>query len=183
MIKDMKASVLKRRTRVILKSGKELYTPVKREEVMAVIAANGSLQTCDFEDVGIWEHTKLRATQVKKLVSLDEKEVHKKEFLSKERKKKRIAALRKHEERMLANPHIHKLAMYLRKQRCDRGWNYQDIADRLGISKTSVYAYEAGKRKIPRDKLKLYAKMFDTTFENLLAIEGVKTTKKSKAAA
>lgn len=179
----MKASVLKRRTRVILKSGKELYTPVKREEVMAVIAANGSLQTCDFEDVGIWEHTRLRATQVKKLVPLDEKKEHEKEFLSAERKKKRVATIRKHEERMLANPHVHKLAMYLRKQRCDRGWNYQDVADRLGISKTSVYAYESGKRKIPRDKLKLYAKVFDTTFEDLLAIEGIETTEKSQAIA
>lgn len=49
---------------------------------------------------------------------------------------------------------------FLRKLRIERGWNQQELADRLGIARTSVSMYEKGSREISIQTLQKMSTVF-----------------------
>lgn len=61
----------------------------------------------------------------------------------------------------------------IKEYRLKRKWTQQDLADRIGMKKNTVSAYEIGRVEIPHSKLQLVANAFEITTTDLLPEEKV----------
>lgn len=66
----------------------------------------------------------------------------------------------------------HEFLNRMRMKRLEKGYSFQDLADKTGLNKSTLQRYETGKTgKLPLDKAKIIAKALDTTVEYLLELE------------
>lgn len=56
----------------------------------------------------------------------------------------------------------------LKKKRKDGRWRAQEVADAVGVSIESIYAYEKGKRFPRKDKLDKLCKFFNCKIDELM---------------
>lgn len=59
----------------------------------------------------------------------------------------------------------------IKEYRLKRKWTQQDLADRIGMKKNTVSAYEIGRVEIPHSKLQLVANAFEIKTTDLLPLE------------
>jgi len=60
----------------------------------------------------------------------------------------------------------------MKVKRLEKGFSYQDLADRTGLSKSTLQRYETGKTiKLPFEKAKIIARALEVPVEYLLGIE------------
>lgn len=66
-----------------------------------------------------------------------------------------------------------KQGQFLKKRRLELGLSLRELAERTGLSGSTIQRYETGEtEKIPLEKAKLLAKGLETTVEHLLELEG-----------
>ena len=57
---------------------------------------------------------------------------------------------------------------YLKETRIDKGLTQEEVADRIGLTRQAVSAYESGKRQPGIDILMKLAEIYEVNIENLL---------------
>ena len=72
----------------------------------------------------------------------------------------------------------------IKQRRTDLKLSYQDLADRTGLSKSTLQRYETGDiANIPLSKIEVLAKGLETTPQYIMGWEPAKKSKKSASAA
>ena len=60
----------------------------------------------------------------------------------------------------------------LRELRLEKGWSQERLAQATGVSTSTVYVHEAGKRTAEDSTILAYAKSLDVDFEELRYLRG-----------
>lgn len=159
---------------VLLTSGKIIYTTTHQEDVLKVVSEKGYLRTCDFKDFGIWELTKLGLEDIQEVTSLDAI----KELEKKRKEDKRLYDAERYRQKFKVEhaQWVKALGRVFQQMRLNKGWSIADLAHRASFSNHDIKLYESGEREIGEQRLQSYAKVFDTTVDEIL--EAVKWRKR-----
>ena len=55
-----------------------------------------------------------------------------------------------------------KIGTLLKSKRTNKGYSYQNVADLLGVNKSSIFYYEDGSTSVPIEKLEKLCTIYDT---------------------